>query len=103
MSTTGNYQPEWVKDLTIAQDIFKPIVKYIIELSYEPAKNVKYIKVFVPPFLQLDTDTILKYFENNATLHFERHKEGTYIHLSGNIKSDMVFTYIKQELEKIAK
>lgn len=66
---------------------FDPIACYIRQVK--PAEN--YIEIEVPIELTIDKDEVLKYYEDDATLVYERGKLAI---LKGTLKDAKLFNYL---------
>jgi hypothetical protein len=66
---------------------FDPIAGHI--RLVKPAQN--YIEIEVPHGLTIDKDEVLKYYENDATLVYERSKSTM---LKGTLKDPQLFRYL---------
>lgn len=71
----------------IQPEFFDPLIKHIQCL--QPASN--YIEFTLPANLLVDDEQVLKYFEQDAVLCYER---GALPILKGTIKDHIIFSYI---------
>lgn len=66
---------------------FDPITGYIRKVK--PAQN--YLEIDVPHGLTIDKDEVLKYYENDATLVYQR---GEPTKLKGTLKDTKLYNYL---------
>jgi hypothetical protein len=78
----------------LQHEFFDPLIKYILHVR----RVVGYIEFTIPPNLFIDTEQVLKYFDHDVVLQYERGEPGI---LRGTITDKHVFTYLVKKFQKL--